>query len=221
MYLGLFKHIMESVEGFLKRYKRQQALDDGRKEILPYPGLSIPKKANREVTQRQGKEIHKLSRCISAVLPSVLRNPNSSQYQDFKSTLKSLSRWLDSLSWPNTAAIHQIHLSTWKGICKHFTKPRTFFLSFSTSKATGAEANRQDWDLRELMSTQHANEACHNTAAKRCWQGDQERRERPNMRADLIRCKNHFNFIKRCYLGHFASQVQRFGSISVYFTVIR
>jgi len=28
IYLGLFKHVMEWVEGFLKRHKRQQAFDD-------------------------------------------------------------------------------------------------------------------------------------------------------------------------------------------------
>jgi len=50
IYLGLFKHMMEWVEGFLKKHKRQQAFDDAWKEIPPYPRLSVPKKAYREIT---------------------------------------------------------------------------------------------------------------------------------------------------------------------------
>jgi len=51
IYLGLFKHIMEWVEGFLKKHKRQQALYDAWEEIPPYPGFSVPKKTYREITQ--------------------------------------------------------------------------------------------------------------------------------------------------------------------------
>jgi len=51
IYLGLFKHMMEWVEGFLKKHKWQQASDDTWRETPPYPGLSLPKKAYCEVTQ--------------------------------------------------------------------------------------------------------------------------------------------------------------------------
>jgi len=130
------------------------------------------------------------------------------------------AHWLNSLSWPNTAATHQIHLSTWKGICRHFTRPRTFFLSFHTSKATHAEANCQDWDPRKLIANQGANEGRHNSAAKRRRQVHQERLERGNQWADLIWRENHFNFIKMHYLSHFASHVRHFESISMYFSEI-
>jgi len=51
LYLGLFKHMMEWVEEFLKTYTRQQAFDDAWKESPPYPGFSVPKKAYRAITQ--------------------------------------------------------------------------------------------------------------------------------------------------------------------------
>jgi len=53
IYLGLFKHMMQWVEGFLKKHKRQQAFDDAWKEIPPCPGFNVAKKAYREVTQWQ------------------------------------------------------------------------------------------------------------------------------------------------------------------------
>ena len=87
--------MMEWVEGFLKKHKRQQAFDDAWKEIPPYPEFSVPKKAYREVTQWQGKEMHNLGRCILAILVSALPNPDSSQHQDFNIILKCFGALLD------------------------------------------------------------------------------------------------------------------------------
>jgi len=80
--------MVQGVEGFLKRHKRQQAFDDARKEILPYSIISVPKKACWEVIQWQGKEMRNLSRCISTVLASALRNLHNSQHHDFQNPLK-------------------------------------------------------------------------------------------------------------------------------------
>jgi len=60
------------VEGFLKKHKRQQAFDNAWKEIPPYSGFSVLKKAYGEITQWQGKEMSNLGCCISAVLASAL-----------------------------------------------------------------------------------------------------------------------------------------------------
>jgi len=171
-------------------------IDNAWKEISPYPGLRVLKKTYLEVTQWQGKEVRNLGRCIWAVLVSSLRNPQSSQYHDFKSPLKCDSALVDlSLMTqyrshtPDTLVYMERYLQT-----LHQTKD--IFLEFCTSKAMRAEAYRQDRDLRELMANQRANGAGHNTAAKRHWQVDQDRLERANERADLIRHENHFNFIK-------------------------
>jgi len=87
--------MMQWVEGFLKKHKRRKAFDDARKEMPPYPGFSVPKKAYRKVTQWQGKGMRNLSRCISAVLASALRNPYSSQYHDFQNPSKCVSALVD------------------------------------------------------------------------------------------------------------------------------
>jgi len=161
-----------------------------------------------------------LSRCILAILVSALRNPDSSQYHDFKSALQWVSALVDFsfigqyLSHtPDTLVYMERHLQIF-----HSTK--VIFLEFRTSKARCAEANRQDRDLRELMANQCTNEARHNTAAKRHQLVDQERLERANHQADLILGKNHFNFIKMHYLSHLASNVRRFRSILMYSTNI-
>jgi len=161
-----------------------------------------------------------LGRYISAVLASALRNPDSSQYYNFQGRLGCVCALVDlSLMaqyrnhTPDTLVYMERYLQT-------FHQTKDIFLEFSASKATPAEANRRDWDLRELMAIQHANEARHNTAAKRCRQVDQETLDRANSRADLIRRENHLNLIKMHYLSHFASHVLHFRSISMYYTEI-
>ena len=51
IYLGLFKHMMDWIEGFLKKHSRQQAFDDAWKALPPYPGFYAHKKAYCEITQ--------------------------------------------------------------------------------------------------------------------------------------------------------------------------
>ena len=132
IYHGLFKHMMEWVEGFLKKHKGQQAFDDTRKDIPHYPRFSVPKKAYREVTQWQGKEMCNLGRWISAVLASGLRNPESSQQQDFNSLLKCVSAAVDfSLMaqlrshTPDTLVYIESYLQT-------FHRRKNIFLEFRT-----------------------------------------------------------------------------------------
>ena len=211
---------MEWVEGFLKKHKRQQAFDDAWKEIPPYPGFSVPKKAYREITQWQGKEMRNLGRCISAVLASALRNPDSSQHHDFKIALKCVSALVDFSLMAQYRSHTPDTLSYMESYLRTFHQTKDIFLEFRTSKATRDKAKRQDQELRELMADQRSKEVRHRTVANRRRQADQERAERFDQRADLIRRENHFNFIKMHYLTHFASHVRRFGSISMYSTEI-
>jgi len=49
--------MMKWVEEFLKKNKPQQPFDDIWKVLPPYQGFSLPKKAYREVTQWQDKQM--------------------------------------------------------------------------------------------------------------------------------------------------------------------
>jgi len=79
VYLGLFKHMMDWIQAFLKKHGQLQAFDDVWKALPRYPGFLVPKKAYREVPQWQGQEIRNLGHCIFAVLTVALRQPQSSQ----------------------------------------------------------------------------------------------------------------------------------------------
>ena len=79
VYLGLFKHMMDWIQGFLNKHGRLQAFDDVWKALPPNPGFLVTKRAYRKVAQWQGKEMRNLGRCILGVLAVALRQPQSSQ----------------------------------------------------------------------------------------------------------------------------------------------
>ena len=186
IYLGLFKHMMESVEGFLKKPKRQQAFGDAWKEPPPFPEFSVPKRGYREVTQWQGKEIRNLGPCISEVLGFALRNPDSSQHQDFNIALKCVGVLVD-FSLMTQYRSHTLDILAYmERYLQAFHQKKDIFLEFRTSKSTRAEVNHHDCELRILMANQIAQEAHRISAAQRRWQADQNRLERVNLRADLI-----------------------------------
>ena len=87
VYLGLFKYMMDWIQGFLKKHARAQAFDDTWKALPPYPAFLVPKKAYRKVMQWQGKEMRNLGRCFLGVLTLALRQPNSTQVLPFKHAL--------------------------------------------------------------------------------------------------------------------------------------
>ena len=73
VYLGLFKHMMDWIQAFLKKHGRLQAFDDLWQALPPYTRFLVPKKAYSEVAQWPGKEMRNLGHCILAVLAVALR----------------------------------------------------------------------------------------------------------------------------------------------------
>jgi len=164
--------------------------------------------------------MHNLSHCISAVLPSALRNPDCSQNHDFLNSLKCINALVDFSLMVQYCSHTLDTLCYRERFLTTFHQTKDVFHEFHTSKATETDANHQDPELRELMANQHAKVVGHNTAPKRRQQADQDRLQRFNQRADLIRQDNHVNFIKMHYLCHLTSHIGHFGSIPMYSTEI-
>ena len=95
IYLRLFKHRRDWIQGFLKKHGRLQAFDEALKTLPPYPGFFVPKIANREVTQWQGKEMQNLGRCLLGVHAVALRQPDSTQVIPFKRALEYVRALVD------------------------------------------------------------------------------------------------------------------------------
>jgi len=110
------------------------------------------KKAYGEVTQWQGKEMRNLSRCISAVIESAFRNPNSLQHHDFQNALKCVSTLVDFSLMGQYRRHTSDTLSYMEKYLAIFHRTKDVFLEFRTWKATRTEANRQDREVRELIA---------------------------------------------------------------------
>jgi len=87
--------MMDWIQGFLKRHARQQDFKDAWKALPPDPGFFVPKKAYRDVTQWQGKEMRNLGPCLLGVLAVALRQPDSRQGQPFRRALTCVRSLLD------------------------------------------------------------------------------------------------------------------------------
>ena len=61
IYLGLFKHMMKWIEGFLKKHKQQQAYDDIWKALPPYRGLNVPKRLVEKSRRGRGRKCETLA----------------------------------------------------------------------------------------------------------------------------------------------------------------
>jgi len=83
VYLGLFKHLRDRIQGFLNRLGQLNAFDEVWKTLLPYSGFLVPKKAYHEVTQWQEKEMQNLGGCVLGLLAVELRQPGSAQLIPF------------------------------------------------------------------------------------------------------------------------------------------
>ena len=165
---------------FLKKHKRQQAFDDIWKALAPYPGFNVPKKSYREVTQWQGKEMRNLGRCISAVFASALRNPDGSQQLPFKRALQSVCSRIDLSLMAQDRSHTPETLEYMETFHRTFHRTKVIFLELHTTKAIRAQAERQDWELRERIANADRTAGAAGSAPNRRRRMDEARVERAN-----------------------------------------
>lgn len=217
IYLGLFKHLMQWIEDFLKKHGRQELFDEVWKSLPPYPGFFVPKKAYREVTQWQGKEMRNLGRCILGVFASSLRSPTPAQQRPFSDAIRCVRALVDF----SLMALYQSHTEDTLGYMEQylhdFHRYKEVFQEFRTSKKTRQEADANDERLR-LNLERELREAGRMPAARRRRLLDENRLERNEEREEILRNKSHFNFIKLHLLVHYCSHVRKFGNVPMYST---
>lgn len=216
VYLGLFKHMMDWIQGFLKKHGRLQAFDDVWKALPPYPGFFVPKKAYREVTQWQGKEMRNLGRCILGVLAVALNQPAAAQAIPFKRALGCVRALVDF----NMMAQYRSHTSDtiayMEDYLDQFHKLKDIFLEFRVTKRTQAKVDKQRKEIRRqrvLVSERVA-------PSERRRIRDNDRDEENEFRMDMIQGESHFNFVKMHLISHFCDHIRQFGNIPMYSTEI-
>jgi len=216
IYLGLFNHMMDKIEGFLKKHGQLQVFDDVWKALPPSPGFLVPKKAYREVTQWQGKEMRNLGRCILGVLAVALRQPVGAQAIPFKRALACVRALVDF----NMMAQYRSHtpdtIAYMEDYLDQFHRMKDIFLKFRVIKRTQAKVDKQRKEIRRQRALIRERVA----PSQRRRIRDDDRDEENELRMDMIHGETHFNFIKMHLLSHFCDHIGQFGNIPMYSTEI-
>ncbi|KAH0611279.1 uncharacterized protein H6S33_010544 [Morchella sextelata] len=195
IYLGMLKHMMEWIQGFLKKHHRLEEFDKAWASIAPYPGLAVPNKAYRSTTQWQGKEMRNLGRVVLGALAAALRNPGVAVRSDFAKALKCVRSLIDFHLMAQYRSHTTSTLDYMESYLEDFHKHKDIFSEFRAYKKTLKDARDRTKAISGSQSTQR---------------GLEEIRE--------IRERSHFNFIKLHVLMHYREHVERFGSIPQYST---
>ena len=214
IYLGLFKHMMDWIQGFLKKHARQQAFDDAWKALPSYPGFFVPKKAYREVTQWQGKEMRNLGRCLWGVRAVALRQPDSPQVQPFTRALTCVRSRLDFTMMAQYRSHTPQTISYMEEYAKQFHKTKDIFLEFPISKWTQEKAD----GLRKELRRQRGQMRERVPRSQRCRICDDDCNEENDQHMDLIYSESHFYFLKMPLRSHFRDHIYVFGNIPTYST---
>jgi len=213
-YLGLFKHMMDWIQAFLKKHRRLQVFDDVWKALPPYPGFLVPKKAYRESAQWQGNEMRNLGRCILGVLAVALCQPQSSQVIPFKHALGCVRALVDFRMMAQYRSHTSDTIAYMEHYLYHFHRMKGIFLECRVTKHTLGKVDEQRRQIRH-QRTQMSRPV---PPSKRHPIRDDHREEEHERHMDLIHRESHFNFIKRHLLSHFSNPIRQFGNIPMYST---
>jgi len=203
IYLGLFKHMMDWIQGFLKKHARQQAFDDAWKALPPYLKFFVPKKGYREVTQCQGKEMRNLGRCLLGVLAVALRQPDSTQVQPFRRALTCVRSPLDFTMMAQYQSHTPETISYMEEYATQFHETNDIFLEFRISKRTQEEAD----ELRKELRRQRAQMRERVPPSQRRWICDNDREEENDQHMELIHSESNFNFVKMHLISYFRDHI--------------
>ena len=229
VYLGLLKNLLDWVTAFLKRHHRLEAFDQAWRSMPPYPGFTQPRKAFREVTQWQGKEMRNFGRIILVVSAVALASPSSSQRVIFAEVLKCVRSLVDF----HLVAQYRSHtaetLEYLDGYLMDFHAHKGVFLHFRESKTTKKKANaidkmlierfeREDHDTQKGRGGPRASR--NRTAAAQRKVEVARKKERERNRIAIIESESHFNYPKMHLLTHFHEHIVQFGNIPMYSTEI-
>jgi len=214
VYLGLFKPMMDWSHGFLKKHGQLEAFDEVWRALPAYPGFLVPKKAYREVTQWQGKEMWNLGRCALGVLDVALRQPGSAQLIPFKRALGCVRVLVNFNLMPQYRSHTTETITYMEDYLDTFHKMKNIFLEFQVTKRIRAKIDKQRRELRhERPKTRERI-----TPSKQGRMCDAEREEETERCMDLIYCESHFIFIKMHLLSHFCDHIRPFANIPMYLT---
>ena len=148
IYLGLFKHLIQGIEDFLKKHGRQELFDNVWKSLPPYPGFFVPKIAYREVTLWQGKEMRNLGRSILGVFAWSLRSPTLAQQGPFANAIQGVRALVKFTLMAQYQSHTEDTLEYMEQYLHDCYRYKVVFQEFRSTKKTRQETDANNEELR-------------------------------------------------------------------------
>jgi len=212
VYHEWFKHLMDWIEGSLKKYARLQAFGHTLKVVRPYPRLLLPKGAYRKVTQWEGKEMSNLGRYLLGVLAVAVGQPDSRQVISFKHGLDCVQVLVNCNLMAQYRSQTTERIAYMEEYLDRFHRIEDIFVEFRVSKGTRAKGDKEQ---KELQHQRAQSNKCVAPSKGRLRFEDYDDEEN-DLRMDMIHTESHFNFVKMHQLSHSSDHIRQFGNIPMY-----
>src|SRR5437588_7908292 len=184
-----------------------------------YPGFTVPKKAYRQVSQWQGKEMRNLGRIVLPAFVEALRAPTDAHRHPFRVAIHCVIALVDFHLLAQYKTHTETTLQYMQDSLETFHEEKGIFQEFRVGKRAKKGIEKSVAKLASLHATEtRARKALGESAAKRQRVAVRHREELVAAREDEASERAHFNFIKMHLMEHFGSTVQQFGSIPLFST---
>ena len=223
VYLGLLKNLLDWVTAFLKQHQRLDSFDEIWRSMPPYPGFTPPRKAFREVFQRQGKEMRMFGRIVLAALVIALREPSPSQRYLFNHALECVRYLIDFHLMAQYRSHTADTLTYLDDYLRPFHEKKEVFLEFQQSKTTKRKAEAHDKQLKDQYAEEDASISFgrgSTSKSKRQRLETSRKEERDTQRAEIMQSESNFNYPKMDLMTHFRDHIQQFSNLPIYSTEI-
>src|SRR5437588_5190696 len=186
-----------------------------------YPGFTVPKKAYRQVSQWQGKEMRNLGRIVLPAFVEALRAPTDAQRHPCRVAIQCVVALVDFHLLAQYKTHTETTLQYMQDSLETFHEEKGIFQEFRVGKRAKKGIEKSVAKLASLHAMEtRARKASGESAAKRQRVAVRHREELVAAREDEASERALFNFLKMNLLEQFGSTVQRFGSIPLFSTDI-
>jgi hypothetical protein len=217
LFLGLFKHLLEWVEEFLKEHGRLNSFNSCWKSLEPYPNVRMPTKAYKDISQWQGPEMRTFSRIILVCLSVALDRPAAHERDSFKKALRCVSALVDFSLLVSYQSHDEETIGYLENYLHDFHDNKDIFLKYRASKDVVKTAQNAMKDTLASFNEQDQAQGSLTAKRKRA-QANTNRAIAEDERNSILLDLSHFNFPKLHLLSHFSHCIRRFGSLPMWST---
>ena len=217
--LRVLVHVMDWIEGFLEHYDQINAFDYVWHWLPPYPGVVVPTKSYRMVSQWSGKELRHFVRVILDTFTVALRwttnqpYPTGSQVQEFNTAIQCVRSMTDFYLMTQYDSHTDKTVSYMQKYLGEFHETKGIFLCYRAGKgAKRAAAEAHKVLLREQTETSVKGL----TALEKAKLHQEDALECQNLVDEILREGAHYNFPKMHLISHYAEQIPKFGVLKQY-----